>query len=124
MGLVEATDCRKVLQIADWGSFGMAYAGYDEGRLFTRLCLNPSLRNIYIKCLENFAATEVDSGKVKQFLVSFWRTVAIRSYREIYLILNNRYDKLMENRNKKEFISSFEKMLKVALENLTKLLSN
>lgn len=79
------------LEIADWGSFGYAYAGYDEGRLLTRLSLNPELQDIYISRLATYLDNNAGSDEAKQFMVSFWRTSVVRSHREIYLAISGRY---------------------------------
>ena len=131
---------KRVLQVVDWGTFGLAYAGYDEGRLFTRLALNPYLQNIYLASIADFARSNFGFQESKLFMLSFWRTVAIRSYREIFLILTGRYERPInyrfmdssedERKEKsksifyKEFLSSFETMLGIAVENLSLLLSN
>ncbi|MEK7061047.1 MAG: hypothetical protein AAB954_00095, partial [Patescibacteria group bacterium] len=65
------------------------------------------------------------------FLISFWRTVALRSYREIYLTLTGRYDRLINDvfgsdRSDfhKLFLSSLETLTKEVMENLSSLVSN
>jgi thiamine kinase-like enzyme len=127
---------KKIMQIVDWESFGMAYEGYDEGRLFTRLCFNTDLQRDYITSINNFINIYKDPETGRKFIVSFWRTAGIRSFREIYLILNGRYDRLIENHfrsarsnneNKKNFkirfISSLENIINLATENLARVLS-
>lgn len=122
---------RKVLQIVDWGTFGWAYPGYDEGRLMTRLCLNPKSQEIYVRNIIDFSKLRYANKDINNFLISFWRTVALRSYREIYLTLTGRYDRLIDDvsgfgRNDfcQLFLSSLETLTKEAMENLSGLLSN
>ena len=134
MGISEISgDERTVLQIVDWGSFGWAHAGYDEGRLFTRFCLNQDLQRVYLESLMNFVDSNFGPEVSRKFLVSFWSTVAIRSYREIFLALTGRYQRPINYKYEldqdratfyKEFIASFEIMLKAAMENLAVLLFN
>jgi hypothetical protein len=126
MEIIMGIDGCKNLQLADWGSFGLAYEGYDEGRLFTRLCLNPKLQENYLESLKDFIEADSNLKHSFQFLVSFWRTVAIRSYREMYLTINGRYDKLIKDRFgsgtfKSDFIGSLEKNITIATNNLAKM---
>lgn len=121
----------KVLQIVDWGTFGWAYPGYDEGRLMTRLCLNPKSQEIYARNIIDFSKLRYANKDMNNFLISFWRTVAVRSYREIYLILNGRYERLINDiygSGKDDFyqlfLSSLETLTKEAMENLSSLVSN
>jgi hypothetical protein len=127
MEIIKGTDGNKILQLADWGSFGFAYEGYDEGRLFTRLCLNYKLQEDYIKGLSTFLMSDSNLERSYKFLVSFWRTAIIRSYREMYLIINGRYDKLIRDRFenadfKLNFIKSLENTVNIAVNNLTKII--
>lgn len=138
MGLIRSSESSKwTLEIADWGSFGFAYPGYDEGRLFTRLSLNPELQGVYLDRLDIYLSNNLNSEDAKKFLVSFWRTAVIRSHREIALTLSGRYENpvnfkysdLAESQNKKRqfydtFIKSHEKVIKRGVDNLEILLSN
>ena len=89
----------------------------------------------YINAFNHFVDSNVNPEEAKSFRVSFWRATAIRSYREIYLILNGRYDRLIENRFKlgisnpndrrlfiSRFILSFEELIDLAVGNLADLL--
>lgn len=94
MALIESvSDKNDTLQIVDWGSFGMAHAGYDEGRIFTRLSLNQTVQKIYVDTLIEYVGKNYSQKSAKEFMASFWRTVAVRGYREIYLTVTGRYEK-------------------------------
>lgn len=136
MGLVTSLDGKWSLEIADWGSLGFAYAGYDEGRLFTRLSLNPELQKVYLNCLHAFINRNLEATDTKKFLVSFWQTVVIRSHREIALALQGRYKNPVsfkygsstEKNDKRtefyrNFVESHKNIIKKGIDNLRILLS-
>lgn len=122
------------LEIADWGSFGFSYSGYDEGRLFTRLSLNNELQEVYLNCLSIYVDKTFNRIDAKKFLISFWRTAVIRSHREIALTLLGRYEnpvnfKYTEFEYKKRefyrsFIESHKYIVKRGVNNLEILLAN
>lgn len=124
------------LEVADWGSFGYAYAGYDEGRLLTRLSLNPDLQNIYLSRLAIYLDSNMGSEEIKRFMVSFWRTSVVRSHREIFLAISGRYknpvdfkygnidiDRTKRNMFYSDFIESHKTLIKKGVNNLEILLS-
>jgi len=138
IGVVKSPDGSKWnLEIADWGSFGFAYSGYDEGRLFTRLSLNLELQEVYLNRLNLYVGESFNEITAKKFLISFWRTAVIRSHREIALTLlgryanpvNFKYDVFTKSENKKcdfyhSFIESHKSIIKQGVDNLEILLSN
>lgn len=82
----------RVFKIVDWETFGMAREGYDEGRLFTYLALNPSAQMAYLQVCGP-RLLQGDAG------VYFWRVVAMRAFREITSFHSGRYDMRLQNEN-------------------------
>ena len=127
MEIIKDINGNKTLQLADWGSFGLAYEGYDEGRLFTRLCLNSKQQEDCLNGLSMFLMSDLNLERSFKYMVSFWRTAAIRSYREMHLTINGRYDKLIKDKFgngtfKSDFIRSLENTVNVAVDNLVKII--
>lgn len=139
IAVVQGVDGRAELQIVDWETFGLAYPGYDEGRLLTRLVLNKEERD---KCVQSFLkyAKKLGEDEARVHLISFWRTVAIRSYSEMALIIKERYErpisynlrdikpgKELEDAKfefKHSFFMAFEALAQESLDQLTTLFSS
>lgn len=73
-----------LIKIIDWETFGLSRIGYDEGRLYTYLALNP--------CLQKKFKSMLTAKFTRREEVYFWRVVACRSFREMVSIINGRYD--------------------------------
>ncbi len=72
------------LMIVDWETFGLARAGYEEGRQLSYLALNQSTQDMYTKLVKVILS--------ERSWMYFWRTACMRAFREASFFERGHYD--------------------------------
>ena len=89
------------ISFIDLETLGLARRGWDEGRLFTLLCLDSGKQAEFLSAVMNHPSFEDKEAKIY-----FWRTVVVRSLRELYLLESGRYDNLLKKLESAEALAT------------------
>jgi len=103
---------RNSMSLIDWETCGRARVGYDEGRFTVQLCMEPTQQELVSRVMEERYEDSTET------LLSYWRTVASRSYKELTFALTGKYDERIARKFIEESVqASFKDDLTASLKN-------